>query len=99
MWTPGIIRKDGEGPTGVSPIYCELCMLQKEKIHIVEESHGSGTISVLVIETDLSLDASSGNYEEPAVVQFFNDVREYMKAGSSASAFKVISLHKEADAP
>ena len=68
-------------------------MLQKEKIHIVEESHGSGSISVLVIETDLSLDASSGNYEESAVVQLFNDVREYMKAGSSASAFKVISLH------
>ena len=54
---------------------------------------------MLVIETDLSLDASSGNYDESAVVQFFNDVREYMKAGSSASAFKVISLHKQADTP
>jgi hypothetical protein len=70
-------------------------MLDKEKIHIAEEHHGHGTISVLVIETDLSLDASSGNYDEPAVIQLFNDVREYMKAGSSAAAFKVISLQKE----
>ena len=49
-------------------------MLRKEKIHIVEESHRSRSISVLVIETDLSLDASSGNYDKSAVVQFFNDV-------------------------
>jgi hypothetical protein len=83
---------------GVSQPVSSISMLQKEKIHIVEESHGSGTISVLVIETDLSLDASSGNYEELAVIEFLNDVREYMKAGSSASAFKVISLHKETPA-
>ena len=75
-----------------------LACFKKKKFISSKRSHGSGTISVLVIETDLSLDASSGNYEEPAVIQFFNDVREYMKAGSSASAFKVISLHKETPA-
>jgi hypothetical protein len=72
-------------------------MLNKEKIHIVEERHGSGTLSVLVIETDLCLDASGGNYNESAVIQFFNDVREYMKAGSSAGAVKVISVGRNDD--
>jgi hypothetical protein len=70
-------------------------MLDKEKIRIVEESHGSRTVAVLVIETDLSLDASGGSYDEPAVIQFFNDVREYMKAGSSAGAVKIISVQKQ----
>ena len=69
-------------------------MLDKGKIHLVEESHGPETISVLVIETDLTLDASGEDYNESAVIQFFNDVREYLKAGSSAEAFKVISLQK-----
>jgi hypothetical protein len=45
-------------------------MLDKEKIRIVEESHYSRTVAVLVIETDLSLDASGGSYDEPAVIQF-----------------------------